>query len=225
MSDVVTPAHSAHSVCSVYSVYRVYWLCLQCLLCLLCLYTLSQHNVHRCGWYRHQQAAMITTATRQLEGGHFVLEMSNEAGSTCLDGERMENSKTVWVIVWRLQVWHVAAHCEQIVSCGQLHCFPVEINPHLPGTNYKRWVPCRSWVSRGRGDTIGVFIVIVDVEKLVVSCWLRMLGIVFWAAACLRTIARTCGTLFSQHCRVQGLVLLQHQTQIYYFLFISKHFN
>ena len=53
----------------------------------------------------------------------------------------------------------------------------------------------------------------------------RMLRIVFWAAACLRTIARTCGTLFSQQCRVQGLVLLQVQTQIYYFLLISKHFN
>ena len=170
-------------------------------------------------------------ATRQLEGGHRDLILSwrwamkqslhvwmGRGWRTLkLSGSLFEDCKCD---MWLPIVSRLCRVDNYIVSMWRLN--------HIcrgPGTNYKRWVPCRSWVSRGRGDTIAVFIVIVDVEKLVVSCWLRMLGIVFWAAACLRTIARTCGTLFSQQCRVQGLVLLELQTQISYFLLISKHFN
>ena len=66
----------------------------------------------------------------------------------------------------------------------------------------------------GEETQLPVFIVIVDVEKLVVSCWLRMLGIVFWAAACLRTIARTCGTLFPSNagCRVSFCWNFRHKS-------------
>ena len=161
----------------------------------------------------------------RTQGSHCALEMSNEAVSTCLEGERMENSKTVWVIVWRLQVWHEAALpivsrlCRvdnYIVSMWRLN--------HI----CRGQTECRVAAEFYKGETQLRCLLLLWMWRnwlLAAAAGWRMLRIVFWAAACLRTIARTCGTLFSQQCRVPGLVLLQVQTQFYYFLLISKHFN